>query len=120
MDRARCIPADPKATFLPFQTRWINDTSRLKLAEKSRQIGWSWSSAYACVRRTARQGARSDQWVSSRDEMQARLFIDDCKLWADVLRLGAQDFGEQVLDGDQRQTSFDLKFANGQIGRAHV
>ena len=115
MGRARCIPADPKATFLPFQSRWINDNARLKLAEKSRQIGWSWSSAYACVRRTARQGARSDQWVSSRDEMQARLFIDDCKLWADVLRLGAQDFGEQVLDGDQRQTSFDLKFANGHM-----
>ena len=111
MGNARCIPADPKATFLPSQTKWINDRSRLKLAEKSRQIGWSWTSAYACVRRTSMQGARYDQWVSSRDEMQARLFIDDCKLWADVLSLGARDFGEQVLDG--KQTSFDLRFANG-------
>ena len=115
MGRARNIPADPQATFLPFQSRWINDTSRLKLGEKGRQIGWSWTAAYACVRRTARQSARFDQWVSSRDEMQARLFIDDCKLWAEVLELGAQDMGEQVLDGDQRQTSFDLKFANRRV-----
>lgn len=113
MGNARCIPADKKAIFLPFQSRWINDTSRLKLAEKPRQVGWSWTSGYACVRRTARQGTKWDQWVSSRDEVQARLFIDDCKLWADILQLGAQDFGERALDGDQRQTSYDLKFANG-------
>jgi len=110
MGNARCIPADPKAVFLPSQSRWISDRSRLKLGEKSRQIGWSWTTAYACVRRTALAGAKYDQWVSSRDEMQARLFIDDCKLWADVLELGARDFGEQVLDG--KQTSFDLRFAN--------
>ncbi|MCD7099108.1 terminase family protein [Stenotrophomonas sp. MMGLT7] len=111
MGRARCIPADPKAIFLLSQSKWINDRSRLKLGEKSRQIGWSWTTAHACVRRTAQQGTKWDQWVSSRDEMQARLFIDDCKLWADVLALGARDFGEQVLDG--KQTSFDLRFANG-------
>jgi len=111
MGNARCIPADRKAVFLPSQSKWINDRSRLKLAEKSRQIGWTWCSAYACVRRTSLKGAKLDQWVSSRDEMQARLFIDDCKLWADVLSLGARDFGEQVLDG--KQTSFDLSFANG-------
>ncbi len=111
MGNARCIPADIKATFLPSQSKWINDRSRLKLAEKSRQIGWTWCSAYACVRRTSLKGAKLDQWVSSRDEMQARLFIDDCKLWADVLSLGARDFGEQVLDG--KQTSFDLSFVNG-------
>lgn len=111
MGNARIIPADPNAVFLPYQTRWINDRSRLKLAEKSRQIGWTWTAAYACVRRTAVKGTRFDQWISSRDEMQARLFIDDCKLWADVLAIGAAEFGEQILDG--KQTSFDLRFANG-------
>lgn len=28
---ARIIPADPQAIFLPFQAKWIQDTSRLKL-----------------------------------------------------------------------------------------
>lgn len=113
MGNARCIPADKKAIFLPFQSRWINDGSRLKLAEKSRQIGWTWSSAYACVRRTARKGAKYDQWISSRDEVQAQLFIADCKLWTDVLQMAAQDFGEQVVDTDTRQTAYVLKMANG-------
>jgi phage FluMu gp28-like protein len=67
------------------------------------------------VRRTAAKGAKFDQWVSSRDEMQARLFIDDCKLWADILNLGAADFGERALDGDQRQTSYDLRFLNDRV-----
>lgn len=112
MGRARCKPADPKAVFLPSQSRWINDTSRLKLAEKSRQIGWTWATAYACVRRTARRGARSDQWISSRDEMQARLFIEDCKLWMDVMQLAASDLGEQVIDPESRQSAYVLRFAN--------
>lgn len=112
MGNARCIPADPRATFLPSQSKWINDNSRLKLAEKSRQIGWSWTTAYACVRRTARQGAKFDQWVSSRDELQARLFIEDCKLWTDILNLGAEDFGEQAIDKEQKQTAYVLRFAN--------
>ncbi|MDN5924355.1 MAG: terminase family protein [Xanthomonadales bacterium] len=112
MGNARCIPADTQATFLPSQARWIADSSRLKLAEKSRQIGWSWTTAYACVRRTARKGARNDQWVSSRDEMQARLFIEDCKLWTDVLQIGANYFGEQVVDPDTKQTAYVLRFAN--------
>lgn len=112
MGNARCIPTDPKAIFLPSQSKWINDNSRLKLAEKSRQIGWSWTTAYACVRRTARQAAKYDQWVSSRDELQARLFIEDCKLWTDVLNLGAQDFGEQAIDKEQKQTAYVLRFAN--------
>lgn len=112
MGNARCLPADPQATFLPFQSRWINDTSRLKLAEKPRQVGWSWSAAYAAVRRTAQRGAKFDQWVSSRDETQARLFIEDCKLWADVLQLAAGDFGEEVIDGAEKQTAYALRFAN--------
>lgn len=115
MGAARCIPADHKAIFLTPQSKWINDRSRLKLAEKSRQIGWSWASAYTCVRRTAAKGAKFDQWVSSRDEMQARLFIDDCKLWADILNLGAADFGERALDDDKRQTSYDLRFLNDRV-----
>jgi phage FluMu gp28-like protein len=109
---ARIIPADPKAIFLPSQSRWINDNSRLKLGEKSRQIGWSWTTAYACVRRTARKGAKVDQWISSRDEMQARLFVEDCKLWCDVLQLGAKDFGEQVVDPQLKQSAYVLQFAN--------
>lgn len=112
MGNAKIRPPDPSVPLLPFQSKWVNDTSRLKLAEKSRQIGWSWASALACVRRTSKKGARYDQWVSSRDEMQARLFIEDCKFWLDIYKIGASDLGEILVEQDKKQSAHVLEFAN--------
>ncbi|MDF1778749.1 MAG: terminase family protein [Rhizobiaceae bacterium] len=112
MGRAKIIPANPSAIFLPYQSRWIADQSRLKLMEKGRQIGLSWSTAYATVSRIALTTARNDQWVSSRDDIQARLFLEDCKLWAGNLDLAAQDLGEQVIDPEKKHNAYVLRFAN--------
>lgn len=113
MGNARCIPAAPDAIFLPYQSRWIEDDSQLKLMEKGRQIGLSWATAYATVSRTALATARFDQWVSSRDDIQAQLFLEDCKFWAGNLSIAAEDLGEIVLDPRDRQTSYTLRFASG-------
>lgn len=113
MGRAKVVPSNKDALFLPFQERWIKDKSRLKLEEKSRQIGISWSTAYAAAERTAMAGNKWDQWVSSRDDLQARLFIEDCKLWAKVLNLAAQDLGERVIDEKNKITAYVLEFASG-------
>lgn len=110
---AKCIPANPEAIFLPFQNRWIADKSRLKLMEKSRQIGISWSTAYAADERTAVAGARFDQWVSSRDDLQAKLFIEDCKMWAKIMNLAAKDMGEIVVDEKNKISAYVLEFASG-------
>lgn len=111
--RAKCIPKDRGAIFLPFQSRWIKDESRLKLMEKSRQIGISWSTAYGADERAAAQGARFDEWVSSRDDIQARLFIEDCKLWAGIMGMAANDLGEVVLDQEKKLSAYVLQFASG-------
>ena len=110
---ARVIPANTDGVFLPFQSRWIKDDSRLKLMEKSRQIGISWATAYAADERTAAQGARHDQWVSSRDDLQARLFIEDCKMWAQIMHLAAKDLGEVVIDPKDRLSAYVIEFASG-------
>lgn len=110
---AQIIPANTEGIFLPFQSKWVTDTSRLKLMEKSRQIGISWASAYAADERTAAQGARFDQWVSSRDDLQARLFIEDCKMWAGIMNLAAKDLGEVVLDPKDRLSAYVIEFASG-------
>lgn len=99
--------------FLPYQIRWIKDGSRLKLMEKGRQIGLSWSTAYAACERTAAAGARHDQWVSSRDDLQARLFIEDCKTWVGVMERAAGDLGEVVLDPEGRTSAYVIQFAGG-------
>jgi len=105
------LPSD--GIFLPCQSEWIKDDSRLKLMVKSRQIGMSWSSAYAADERTAAQGARFDQWVSSRDDLQARLFIEDCKMWAGLMNLAAKDMGEIVINDKDRLTAYVLQFDSG-------
>jgi len=43
---AKNIPEEPGRVFLPYQHRWIDDHSRLKLMQKARQIGISWATAY--------------------------------------------------------------------------
>jgi phage FluMu gp28-like protein len=110
---AKVIPENPEGIFLPYQSKWITDPSRLKLMEKARQIGLSWATAYACDERTAATGARHDQWVSSRDDLQARLFIEDCKMWAKIMNMAAQDLGELVIDPEKRLSAFVLQFASG-------
>lgn len=110
---ARILPKNPDALMLEYQVRWAVDQERLKLMEKARQIGISWGTAYAAVERTAMAGARNDQWVSSRDDLQARLFVEDCKMWAGVLQQAAEDLGEIVIDPKERISAYVLQFASG-------
>ena len=110
MGRAKIIPG--KNLLLPFQAKWVRDRSRLKIAEKSRQIGWTWATGYGLVSRKALVDARLDAWISSRDDIQARLFLEDCKGFAAVLQTGAQDLGEQVID-EGGHSAYVMKMANG-------
>lgn len=97
---------------LGYQAKWIRDKSRLKLMEKARQIGMTWATAYDIVTSTSLQDAMFDEWISSRDEIQARLFLEDCKGFARMLSIGAEDLGERVLD-EKGNTAQVLQFANG-------
>ncbi len=83
--------------FLPYQREWLADASRLKLCQKSRQIGLSYADSYDSVRKAAVRPGGRDVWVMSRDEVQARQYIRYCRRWANVLHLAAADHGEQVL-----------------------
>ena len=110
MGNAKVKPSN--SLLLPYQKRWVEDTSRLKLAVKSRQIGWTWATAYGLIRRKALKTAQLDAWISSRDEIQARLFLEDCKSFAGILDAGAQDFGERVIDA-KGSSAYVLQMGNG-------
>jgi phage FluMu gp28-like protein len=97
---------------LPFQRKWVQDDSRLKLCVKSRQIGLSWCTAYRVVRQKVREKARLNAWISSRDEIQAQLFLQDARRFADILNVAAVDTGNNVID-DEGHTAYTLRFANG-------
>ena len=97
--------------FLPYQKKWILDNSRIKIMEKSRQIGMSWTTAYKLVRAHVSARRPRDSWVSSRDELQAKLFIEDCRKFAGILGVAAGDFcGCRVVSGGD---SSSLEFADG-------
>lgn len=107
-------PASVATTFfLPYQQKWIQDRSRIKLMEKGRQIGLSWSTAYSVVRRKAQKGALLDAWIASRDEDQARLFNEDCKAFANILHVAFKDNGQQVIDESKNLSAYVLHFASG-------
>jgi phage FluMu gp28-like protein len=109
--RAKILPAT-RHLLLPYQLKWVDDNSRLKVAIKARQIGWTWSTAYSLVRRKAIKAACDDAWISSRDELQAKLFLEDCQRFANTLNCGASFYGEQVVDA-KNSTAYTLQFANG-------
>ena len=105
---------------LPYQSDYVADRERLVLVEKSRQIGFSWATALGLVRdqslskeAAARSGITpTDDWVSSRDEEQAILFIRDCNAFAKIYDKGAQDLGERVID-DKGNKAYVIRYASG-------
>jgi phage FluMu gp28-like protein len=103
----------PVKYFLPYQLSWIHDDSPLRIIQKSRQVGITYTDAYDSVCKVSTLGARLDVWVSSRDEPQAKLYLQDCKLWARILHLVALDLGQVVLDPKNSLSAHVLQFANG-------
>jgi phage FluMu gp28-like protein len=99
--------------FLPYQIAWINDLSPLKLIEKSRQVGISFADAYDSVMKASEKHARLNVWISSRDEAQARLYLEDCKKWAELLELSAHDLGEVLFDREENVSAYALEFPTG-------
>ncbi len=100
--------------FLPYQAKWIQDPSRLRICEKGRQIGMSYADSYDSVMKAATTDGK-DVWVTSRDEIQARQYIVYCKRWANVAKFAAEDLGMQaVLSDDGKATQMQvLRFASG-------
>jgi phage FluMu gp28-like protein len=100
---------------LKFQKDWKDDKSRNKIAEKSRQIGFSWVDAYDTVTETAMKDWPFDSWITSRDQIQAQLYAQDCAWWAGILNLAAGDLGEGIIDEKQKISALRLPFSNGRF-----
>ncbi len=80
--------------------------------EKSRQVGITFADAYDSVRKVTRRGARLDVWISSRDQIQARLYLRDCLAWARVLQRAVEPLGFEVVS-DAASAAHELRFASG-------
>lgn len=101
---------------LPYQRRWVADTSRVRVWEKSRRIGASYCEAFQSVMEAAKSrgaGGQDTFYLSYNKEM-TQTFIRDCAFWAKALNVLADDMEEVLLrDEDRDITVYRIRFASG-------
>jgi len=97
--------------FLPYQKRWLDDKSKIKVWEKSRRIGATYVQSYEdvidCVEKNV-----VDVWFSSSDESAAREYIAYCERWIKILKVAAKYRGCIIIDKDEDIKAFVIEFAN--------
>ena len=101
---------------LPYQRRWVGDTSRVRVWEKSRRIGASYCEAFQSVMGAAksREAGGQDTFYLSYNKEMTQTFIRDCAFWAKALNVLADEAEEVVLrDEDRDITVYRIRFASG-------
>lgn len=101
---------------LPYQKKWIADTSQLKIAEKSRRTGITWAEAAdatLCASMAREAGGTDHFYVGSSKDM-AREFIDAAAMWARAFNRAASEVSEEILqDEDKDILTYVIEFASG-------
>jgi phage FluMu gp28-like protein len=106
---------------LSYQQAWIADKATVKLWEKSRRIGASWTQAgeSALEAASARSAGGMDQWYIGYNQDMAREFIEDSASWSRHYNLAAEALEEFVFrevdeHGDTREIqAYRIHFASG-------
>lgn len=98
--------------FLPYQRRWVEDTSPIKISEKSRRIGMTYVQSWEDVHDVV-LGLQKVVWFSSADESAAREYILYCAQWARALDIVVRSMGDVVIDRERDVKAMSIEFANG-------
>jgi phage FluMu gp28-like protein len=107
---------NPPPVLLPFQQRWLQDTSRVKVFEKSRRIGASWATAAHAVLEAG--SGKQDVWYVSYNEESGKEFVRDCMKWCKWLNVAALDMGVVLMPSDDEGNligarAFQIVFPSG-------
>jgi len=122
------IDSAPEASkyFLPYQVKWITDTARLKLWEKSFRIGATWADGFANVRKRL-QYPKRDYLFATKDWPSALEYMGACKQFCDVFKVaksivshGEESIRVPIRNSDGSDSGFTeevkigvIKFDNG-------
>jgi len=98
--------------FLPYQLRWLDDKSKVKIWEKSRRIGATYVQSYEDVRDCVYKRVPA-VWFSSADESAAKEYIDYCEQWVKLFNMSAKSLGEVIIDSDKDVKALVIEFSNG-------
>ena len=113
---------------LPYQNRWIEDQSPVKIIEKSRRIGLSYGEAADSVLHASAADGGNVYYISFDKEM-TQGFISDCADWAKRFKdaaseaggfdPGASEIGEDIFADPQRPDKsifkYSIDFASGKV-----
>jgi len=98
---------------LPYQKTWVADDSDVRIAEKSRQVGWSWTCACESALDASRRNGR-DTWYTGYNKDMAQEFILDTAFWAKHFNAACEDIEEEVFEDEDRSIlMFVIRFASG-------
>lgn len=118
-DAARYTAEAPPA-LLPYQQRWVQDQSQLKVGEKSRRIGLTWAEAADNVLNAAKErraGGRNSYYIGYNMDMAIE-YIEACAMWARVLSAAVSGIeeGEEVFkqgNDEKAIKTYTIRFASG-------
>ena len=102
--------------FLPYQVRWYADKARLRIGEKARRVGLTWSEGARQVMTaaSARSAGGWDCYYVSTSYLLGRAYIEMCGDWSRALNLATTHYGTRVLrDGNRDILTHEIRFASG-------
>ena len=102
-----------KDVLLPYQIRWMADESSIKVAEKSRRIGLTWTEAAAsALAATVSKGM--DTWYLGYNRDMALEFIETAAAWARQFNKAAKAIEEIAIDDERRDIlAYRIRFSSG-------
>lgn len=110
---AKVIKWQAPLVLLPYQQRWLNDNSRVRIAEKSRRVGISWATAGEMALESSQKGG-CDGWYVGYNKEMAQEFIRDCAYWSERYQLAASAIEESVYtESDNEILMFVIRFNSG-------
>jgi len=98
---------------LPYQKAWIEDETPLKIWEKGRRTGASWTEALNSVLHTQGKKGQNTYYLSYNKDM-TRQFVADCKFWAENVNIAAGELKEEIIEENGSSfTVYRIRFING-------
>lgn len=94
---------DVPAVLMPYQQRWVADTSPLKVIEKSRRTGITWAEASDNVLTAASSapaGGMNVYYIAYNQDMTVE-YIQACAMWARAFNYAASEIEEGFWEEDE-------------------
>lgn len=94
--------------FLPYQMTWIQDEARMRFAEKSVRIGWTYADAFKNVRKRLLNKNR-DYLFATKDQASAVEYMKTCGEFAEIF-----NFTKSIVSRGEDSQTISGQLANGE------